>query len=186
MFLTYRIVWFFLFLKIGHADGFFFFFCLDTKEEETRRKNQGYVSGPTPERPFWCWKKNSLRCTTLKQHFSAPPGHSSAHAPTPRPVFHFLLFLYTPRRFAVGFWVRLRLAFGFAVCYLSVIRYCFLAVSDKYYRHRKNASEVRTKHCDDWFDSLRWSTLSIAMFCSTHRILFSPRQKVSWGLFLRL
>ena len=24
-----------------HANGFFFFFCLDTKEEETRRKNQG-------------------------------------------------------------------------------------------------------------------------------------------------
>ncbi len=29
-------------------------------------------------------------------------------------------FLYTPRRFAVGFLVRLRLAFGFAVCYLLV------------------------------------------------------------------
>ena len=29
---------------------FFFFFCLDTKEEEPRRKNQGYVSGPTAER----------------------------------------------------------------------------------------------------------------------------------------
>ena len=40
---------------------------------------------------------NSLRFTTLKQHFSAPPVHSSAHAPPPRP-FH-----YTPRRFAVGF-----------------------------------------------------------------------------------
>ena len=33
---------------------FFFFFCLDTKEEETRRKNQGYVSGATAERSFWC------------------------------------------------------------------------------------------------------------------------------------
>ena len=76
----------------------FLFFCLDTKEKETKRKNQGYVSGPTPERPFWRWKMNSLRCTTLKQHFSAPPGHSYAHAPTTRPVF-----LFTPRRFAVGF-----------------------------------------------------------------------------------
>lgn len=61
-----------------------------------------------------------------------------------------------------------------------------LVVNSKFRAHRKNASEVRTKHCDDRFDSLRWSTLSIAMFCSTHRILFSPRQKVSWGLFLRL
>ena len=64
----------------------FLFFCLDTKEKETKRKNQGYVSGPTPERPFWRWKMNSLRCTTLRQHFSAPPGHSSAHAPTTRPI----------------------------------------------------------------------------------------------------
>ena len=56
-----------------------------------------YVSVATAERSFWCWKKNSLRFTTLKQHFSAPPDHSSAHAPPPRPVF------YTPRRFAVGF-----------------------------------------------------------------------------------
>ena len=75
----------------------YFFFCLDTKEEVTRRKNQGYVSGPTPERPFWHWKMNSLRCTALRQHFSEPPVHSYAHAPTPRPVF-----LFTPRRFAVG------------------------------------------------------------------------------------
>ena len=81
----------------------FLFFCLDTKEKETKRKNQGYVSGPTPERSFWHWKMNSLRCTTLRQHFSAPPGHSYAHAPTTRPVF-----LFTPRRFAVGFWL-----FGF-------------------------------------------------------------------------
>ena len=81
----------------------FLFFCLDTKEKETKRKNQGYVSGPTPERSFWRWKMNSLRCTTLRQHFSAPPGHSSAHAPTTRPTF-----LFTPRRFAVGSWI-----FGF-------------------------------------------------------------------------
>ena len=65
----------------------YFFFCLDTKEEVTRRKNQGCVSGPTPERPFWRWKMNSLRCTTLRQHFSAPPIHSYAHAPTTRPIF---------------------------------------------------------------------------------------------------
>ena len=67
----------------------FLFFCLDTKEKETKRKNQGYVSGPTPERPFWRWKMNSLRCTTLRQHFSAPPGHSYAHAPTTRPILFF-------------------------------------------------------------------------------------------------
>ena len=65
----------------------YFFFCLDTKEEVTRRKNQGYVSGVTTERPFWHWKMNSLRCTALRQHFSEPPVHSSAHAPTPRPIF---------------------------------------------------------------------------------------------------
>ena len=64
----------------------FLFFCLDTKEKETKRKNQGYVSGPTPERPFWLWKMNSLRCTALRQHFSEPPVHSYAHAPTPRPI----------------------------------------------------------------------------------------------------
>ena len=86
----------------------YFFFCLDTKEEVTRRKNQGYVSGPTPERPFWHWKMNSLRCTTLRQHFSAPPVHSYAHAPTTMPVF-----LFTPRRFAVGFGFSLTLNFGF-------------------------------------------------------------------------
>ena len=86
----------------------FLFFCLDTKEKETKRKNQGYVSGPTPERPFWRWKMNSLRCTTLRQHFSAPPVHSYAHAPTTRPVF-----LFTPRRFAVGFGFSLTLNFGF-------------------------------------------------------------------------
>ena len=67
----------------------FLFFCLDTKEKETKRKNQGYVSGPTPERSFWRWKMNSLRCTTLRQHFSAPPVHSSAHAPTTRPILFF-------------------------------------------------------------------------------------------------
>ena len=86
----------------------FLFFCLDTKEKETKRKNQGYVSGPTPERSFWRWKMNSLRYTTLRQHFSAPPGHSYAHAPTTRPVF-----LFTPRRFAVGFGFSLTLNFGF-------------------------------------------------------------------------
>ena len=70
-----------------HADGFTSSFALMQKNKVTKRKNQGYVSGPTPERPFWHWKMNSLRCTALRQHFSAPPGHSSAHAPTPRPVF---------------------------------------------------------------------------------------------------
>ena len=81
-----------------HADGFTFSFALMQKNKVTKRKNQGYVSGPTPERPFWLWKMNSLRCTALRQHFSEPPVHSYAHAPTTRPVF-----LFTPRRFAVGF-----------------------------------------------------------------------------------
>ena len=88
------------------------------KNKVTKRKNQGYVSGATAERSFWCWKKNSLRCTTLKQHFSAPPGHSSAHAPPPRP------FYYTPRRFAVGFLFRLCLACGFA--FLCNVLRCWL------------------------------------------------------------
>ena len=75
--------------RFSPCGGIYFFFCLDTKEEVTRRKNQGYVSGPTPERPFWHWKMNSLRCTALRQHFSEPPVHSYAHAPTPRPVFFY-------------------------------------------------------------------------------------------------
>ena len=36
-----------------HADGFTFSFALMQKNKVTKRKNQGYVSGPTPERPFW-------------------------------------------------------------------------------------------------------------------------------------
>ena len=32
---------------------------------------------------------NSLRFTTLKQHFSAPPVHSSAHAPPPRTILFY-------------------------------------------------------------------------------------------------
>ena len=110
----------------------YFFFCLDTKEEVTRRKNQGYVSGPTPERPFWRWKMNSLRCTTLRQHFSAPPGHSYAHAPTPRPIFFF-----TPRRFAVGFWFRLCLAFGFY--YLVLYTFTFTLWNTYQYRIENSA-----------------------------------------------
>ena len=105
----------------------YFFFCLDTKEEVTRRKNQGYVSGPTPERPFWHWKMNSLRCTTLRQHFSAPPGHSYAHAPTTRPTF-----LFTPRRFAVGSLFRLCLAFGF----YYLVMYTFMVTPWNNYQYR--------------------------------------------------
>ena len=85
----------------------YFFFCLDTKEEVTRRKNQGYVSGPTPERPFWLWKMNSLRCTALRQHFSEPPVHSYAHAPTTRPVFFYAKAL------RCWLWGLCLLAFGF-------------------------------------------------------------------------
>ena len=105
----------------------FLFFCLDTKEKETKRKNQGYVSGPTPERSFWRWKMNSLRCTTLRQHFSAPPGHSYAHAPTTRPVFFSrqgasLLALY----------FRLCLAFGFY--YLVLYTFTFTPWNTYQYR----------------------------------------------------
>ena len=111
-----RLVFFFsnmLHNGFRHADGFTFSFALMQKNKVTKRKNQGYVSGPTPERPFWRWKMNSLRCTTLRQHFSAPPGHSYAHAPTTRPVF-----LFTPRRFAVGSLFRLCLALGFYYLFL--------------------------------------------------------------------
>ena len=94
--------------RFRHADGFSFSFVLIQKKRKRKEKNQGYVSGPTPERPFWHWKMNSLRCTALRQHFSEPPVHSSAHAPTTRPVF-----LFTPRRFAVGFGFSLTLNFGF-------------------------------------------------------------------------
>ena len=97
-------------LCIRHADGFTFSFALMQKNKVTKRKNQGYVSGPTPERPFWHWKMNSLRFTTLRQHFSAPPVHSSAYAPPPRP-FH-----YTPRRFAVGFCLGFASPSAFASC----------------------------------------------------------------------
>ena len=76
-------------LCFRHADGFTFSFALMQKNKVTKRKNQGYVSGATPERPFWHWKMNSLRFTTLKQHFSAPPVHSSAHAPPPRPILFY-------------------------------------------------------------------------------------------------
>ena len=110
-----------------HADGFTFSFALMQKNKVTKRKNQGYVSGPTPERPFWRWKMNSLRCTALRQHFSAPPGHSSAHAPTPRPTFFF-----TPRRFAVGSLFRLCLAFGFY--YLVLYTFTFTPWNTYQYR----------------------------------------------------
>ena len=88
-----------------HADGFSFSFVLIQKKRKRKEKIKADVSGPTPERPFWHWKMNSLRCTALRQHFSAPPDHSSAHAPTPRPIlflrqgasllaFSFLMLFY--------------------------------------------------------------------------------------------
>ena len=110
-----------------HADGFTFSFALMQKNKVTKRKNQGYVSGPTPERSFWRWKMNSLRCTTLRQHFSAPPGHSYAHAPTTRPILFF-----TPRRFAVGSLFRLCLAFGFY--YLVLYTFTFTPWNTYQYR----------------------------------------------------
>ena len=142
---------------IRHSDGFTFSFALMQKNKVTKRKNQGYVSGATAERSFWRWKKNSLRCTTLKQHFSAPPGHSSAHAPPPRP------FYYTPRRFAVGFggcfawpsvfavgflfWLCfyvMRFAVGFGGCFCLTFGLCccfynLLAMMYHNYYHRKIA-----------------------------------------------
>ena len=39
--------------RFRHADGFTFSFALMQKNKVTKRKNQGYVSGTTPERPFW-------------------------------------------------------------------------------------------------------------------------------------
>ena len=75
----------FLFLPCGWL---YFFFCLDTKEEVTRRKNQGWTSpGLLRKGRSGAVKPNSLRFTTLRQGFPAPPVHSSAHAPPPRPVF---------------------------------------------------------------------------------------------------
>ena len=66
----------------------YFFFCLDTKEEVTRRKNQGWTSpGLLRKGRSGAVKPNSLRFTTLRQGFPTPPVHSSAHAPPPRPVF---------------------------------------------------------------------------------------------------
>ena len=90
-----------------HADGFTFSFALMQKNKVTKRKNQGYVSGPTPERPFWRWKMNSLRYTSLRQHFSAPPVHSHAHAPTPRPIF------FHAKALRCWLWGLCLLAFGF-------------------------------------------------------------------------
>ena len=105
----------------------YFFFCLDTKEEVTRRKNQGYVSGPTPERQFWHWKMNSLRCTALRQHFSAPPDHSYAHAPTPRPI---LFLRQGASLLALGF--RLRLTSAFIICFCILL--CWLC--EIFYQYR--------------------------------------------------
>ena len=66
----------------------FLFLLSWNKRKRNKKKNSRLnVSGATPERPFWCWKKNSLRFSSLKQHFSAPPVRSSAHAPPPRPIF---------------------------------------------------------------------------------------------------
>ena len=101
-----------------HADGFTFSFALMQKNKVTKRKNQGYVSGPTPERPFWLWKMNSLRCTALRQHFSEPPVHSSAHAPTPRPILFF-----TPRRFAVGFGFYYLVLYTFMLTLWNIYQY---------------------------------------------------------------
>ena len=73
------------------------------RKSNKKKKSRLNVSGPTPERSFWYWKMNSLRFTTLKQHFSAPPVHSSAHAPPPRP---FLFYAKALRCWLLffGFW----------------------------------------------------------------------------------
>ena len=113
------------------ADGFFFFFCLETKEKETKRKIQGWTSpGLLRKGRSGAVKPNSLRFTTLRQGFPTPPVHSSAHAPPPRP-FH-----YTPRRFAVGFLLlvfyspmRFAVGFGFLLSFslLLCLVVCFWA-----------------------------------------------------------
>ena len=64
----------------------FFFFCLDAKEKRNKKKKsrlrlRGYCGTAVLA------LKNEL--ASLKQHFSAPSVHSSAHAPPPRPIFFF-------------------------------------------------------------------------------------------------
>jgi len=44
----------FFWLMCSHSDGFTFSFALMQKNKVTKRKNQGYVSGATAERSFWC------------------------------------------------------------------------------------------------------------------------------------
>ena len=108
------------------ADGFFFFFCLETKEKETKRKIQGWTSpGLLRKGRSGAVKPNSLRFTTLRQGFPTPPVHSSAHAPPPRP-FH-----YTPMRFAVGFlflgfYSPMRFAVGFGFLLLFSLLLCLV------------------------------------------------------------
>ena len=110
------------------ADGFFFFFCLETKEKETKRKIQGWTSpGLLRKGRSGAVKPNSLRFTTLRQGFPTPPVHSSAHAPPPRP-FH-----YTPMRFAVGFGFLLLFSLlCLVVCFWAWIMafglFCFLVI----------------------------------------------------------
>ena len=91
----------FLFWPFGWL---YFFFCLDTKEEVTRRKNQGWTSpGLLRKDRSGAVKPNSLRFTTLRQGFPTPPVHSSAHAPPPRP---FLFYAKALRCWLLffGFW----------------------------------------------------------------------------------
>ena len=133
---------------------------------------------------------NSLRCTTLKQHFSAPPVHSSAHAPTPRPVFHFLRFLYTPRRFAVGFWVRLRLAFGFAVCYLLVpsvdpkwLTVNFVHIGKMLHKCEQSIAMIDLIHCDDRFETSQCFVLLTAICFLRFAFCFHPVRRCSEGYF---
>ena len=124
--------------------GVFFFFCLDTKEEETRRKNQGWTSPGLLRKGRSGTEKwtrfVALRSNSIFQHRpSIPPltplrlGQSFF---TPRRFavgflfrlcFAFCLRFFTPRRFAVGFLFWLCLAFGF--CFFFLLFYLFLSVS---------------------------------------------------------
>ena len=108
--------------------GVFFFFCLDTKEEETRRKNQGWTSpGLLRKGRSGAVKPNSLRFTTLRQGFPTPPVHSSAQAPPPRPVFISNGFFIRQGASLLAFCSWLRLAFGFGFHYMtSEVRFVYI------------------------------------------------------------
>mgnify|MGYP004692287199 CR=1 FL=1 len=106
------------------ADGFFFFFCLETKEKETKRKIQGWTSpGLLRKGRSGAEKRTrsvSLRSNSIFQHRPSIP---------PLTPLRLGRFFYTPRRFAVGF---LFLVFRFVLfakvlrCWLFAFGFCFV------------------------------------------------------------